>query len=277
MSAIVQQETNEMAGQARNDAGGGGGRRARHEQREKIADFYPDDLVSGAHLAPRIRRKIRASMTLPSLPPYTPRHHRFQLARRSAWGVGAALALALALPALAEKSDRYKPLSLAADQQGTLDMAKKTAVFKGNVVVTKGTILMEADRVEIRELPNGSRQATAFGSAARQATFKQARDKPNEFIFGKADRLEYDEKTGTVRFVSRAVAQRLIGELVADEIAGDLLIYDNQAEFFSASSAPSHSPGAGTGRVRVILSPREATPATSSPPPQGAEPAEGKP
>ena len=219
-------------------------------------------------------------MTLSPFPPPPLRHNRPRPARCCAWLVGAAMALALALPARAEKGDRYKPLSLAADQQGTLDMAKKTAVFKGNVVVTKGTILIEADRVEIRELPNGSRQATAFGSAARQATFKQARDKPNEFVFGKADRLEYDEKTDTVRFVSHAIAQRLVGELVADEIAGDLLVYDNQAEFFSATSAPSGgtgSPGAAPGRVRVILAPREAAPAASSPAPQSAEPAGDKP
>lgn len=217
-------------------------------------------------------------MTLLFLSPPPPGHKHAQPARRSGWLAGAAmtLALTLALPAQAEKGDRYKALSLAADQQGTLDMAKKTAVFKGNVVVTKGTLLIEADRVEIRELPNGSRQAIAFGSAARQATFKQARDKPNEFVFGKADRLEYDEKTDTVRFVSHAVAQRLIGEIVADEIAGDVLVYDNQGEFFSASSEPTRSPGAGPGRVRVILAPREATPATSSPP-QSPEPAGDKP
>jgi lipopolysaccharide export system protein LptA len=78
--------------------------------------------------------------------------------------------------------------------------------------------------------------------------------------------------------VSHAVAQRLIGELVADEIAGDFLVYDNQGEFFSASSAPSgsaSSPGTATSRVRVILAPREAAPAASSP--QSAEPAGDKP
>ena len=172
------------------------------------------------------------------------------------------LCAVLAQPAWAEKADRYQPLTLVADQQGTLDMAHKVAVFTGNVVVTKGTLLIEADRVEVRDLPNGSRQATAFGSASRQATFRQKRDKPNEFISGKADRLEYDEKADTVRFINRAIARRLTGETVTDEISGHLLVYDGQADFFTASgpSSTNAAPGAAGGRVRITLSPREAAP-----------------
>ena len=187
----------------------------------------------------------------------------------------------LALPAWAEKADRYQPLTLVADQQGTLDMAHKVAVFTGNVVVTKGTLVIEADRVEVRDLPNGSRQAIAFGSASRQATFRQKRDKPNEFIAGKADQLEYDEKADTVRFINRAVARRLTGDTVTDEISGHVLVYNGQADFFTASapsSANAASAAAG-GRVRVTLSPREAAPPanaapkSSSPAKPGAEPA----
>ena len=191
------------------------------------------------------------------------------------------LCAVMAPPAWAEKADRYQPLTLVADQQGTLDMAHKVAVFTGNVVVTKGTLVIEADRVEVRDLPNGSRQATALGSASRQASFRQKRDAPNEFIFGKADRLEYDEKADTVRFISRAIARRLTGETVTDEISGDVLVYDGQADFFTASapSAPSAASGAAGGRVRITMSPREAAPPInaapkpSTPPKPSAEPA----
>ncbi|MES2888582.1 MAG: lipopolysaccharide transport periplasmic protein LptA [Pseudomonadota bacterium] len=188
---------------------------------------------------------------------------------------------AMAAPVQAEQADRFKPLNLAADRQGTLDMAKKVVVFSGNVVITKGTILIEADRVEVRDLPNGSRLATAFGTADKQATFRQKRDKPNEFVSGRADRLEYDEKADTVRFISRAVARRLLGDVVADEITGNLLVYNGQAEFFSASGAPGAPQGAasgpGSGRVRVTLQPRETAPppgAASAPaaPPPAPEP-----
>ena len=181
----------------------------------------------------------------------------------------------MALPAWAEKADRYQPLTLVADQQGTLDMSHKVAVFTGNVVVTKGTLVIEADRVEVRDLPNGSRQATALGSASRQASFRQKRDVPNEFIFGKADRLEYDEKADTVRFTSRAIARRLTGETVTDEISGHVLVYDGQADFFTASAPSSSNAASGTegGRVRITMSPREAAPpATAAPKSTPAKP-----
>lgn len=182
-------------------------------------------------------------------------------------------------PGHAEQADRFKPLNLAADRQGTLDMAKKVAVFSGNVVITKGTILIEADRVEVRDLPNGSRLAVAFGSADKQATFRQKRDKPNEFVWGRADRLEYDEKSDTVRFISHAVARRLLGETVADEISGNLLVYNNQAEFFSASGAQGPQGAASApGRVSVTLAPRETAPppgAASAPAPAASGATEG--
>jgi|GEM_PF-32076 len=194
------------------------------------------------------------------------------------WLTAALACLSLASPACAEKADRYKPLNVAADRQGTLDMVKKTAVFSGNVIITKGSIVIEADRVEVRELPNGSRHMVAYSNKTRQATFRQKRDQPKESVFGKADQLEYDEKTDTVRFMSRAVAQRLIAGRVVDEIAGDVLVYDNQAEVFSAVGQPASS-GAGDGRVRVILTPHEAEPGPDKPaaPPPTPEPSGNRP
>ncbi len=185
-------------------------------------------------------------------------------------------------PVLAEQGDRFKPLNLTADRQGTFDFAKMVVLFHGNVIITKGSILIEADRVEIRDLANGSRLATAYGSTDKQASFRQNRDKPNESIAGRADRLEYDEKTDTVRFINRATARRLLGDVVVDEIVGALLVYNSQAEFFSAStSAPVGAAGAaptGKGRVSVTLAPREAAPpaaapsASAPPRPEGEQP-----
>lgn len=189
-----------------------------------------------------------------------------RIVNHMAWVIG--LCAVLVLPAWAEKADRYQPLTIVADQQGTLDMTHKVAVFTGNVVVTKGTLVIEADRVEVRDLPNGSRQATALGSASRQASFRQKRDAPNEFIFGKADRLEYDEKADTVRFISRAIARRLTGETVTDEITGHVLVYNGQADFFTASapSSTNAASGAAAGRVRITMSPREAAPPANAAP-----------
>ena len=50
----------------------------------------------------------------------------------------------LLAPALAEKADRGKPLTIEADQPGTVDLLKQLVVFNGNVVVAQGTMSIRA-------------------------------------------------------------------------------------------------------------------------------------
>ncbi|HJV95671.1 MAG TPA: lipopolysaccharide transport periplasmic protein LptA [Albitalea sp.] len=177
----------------------------------------------------------------------------------------AALALLLGGAAQAEKADRAKPLSVAADRQGTLDLLKQVVVFGGNVIITKGTIVIKADRVEVREMPDGYRAAVAIGSAGRPATFRQKRDGVDEYIDGQADRLEYDERGDVIRFVNNAVVRRLHGATIGDEITGQLITYDNTTEVFSVSGGTAGGPAAsGGGRVRAVLTPREGTPAAAA-------------
>lgn len=177
--------------------------------------------------------------------------------RLAATTFAALLACALAPQASAEKADRGKPLNVEADQPSRLDMLNQVVVFNGNVVVTKGTMTMRADRIEVRETPDGHHLATAIGSAARPATFRQKRDGVDEYIEGQADRLEYDGRADTVRFVGNAQVRRLRGAAVADEVSGALITYDNTAEVFSVAGGAA-SPANPGGRVRAVLVPREA-------------------
>lgn len=174
--------------------------------------------------------------------------------------------LGVAVPLHAERADRTKPLSVEADQQSKLDMLNQVVVFNGNVVVTKGTMMMRSDRIEVRETPDGYHVASALGSSAKPATFRQKRDGVNEFIEGQADRLEYDGRTDVIRFVGNAQVRRLRGATVADEVSGALITWDNTAEQFSVSAGPSAQSAANpSGRVRAVLTPRE-----SAPPPADA-------
>ena len=160
-------------------------------------------------------------------------------------------------PAGAEKADRFKPLNVEADLPGKIDLLNQFVVFNGNVVVTKGTMTIRAGRIEVRETPDGYHNAVAIGSPTRHATFRQKRDGVDEYIEGDAERLEYDGKTDTVRFVNHASVRRLRGATVADEITGNLVTYDSISEVFSVSGgAPATASNPG-GRVRAVLTPRE--------------------
>ena len=90
---------------------------------------------------------------------------------------GSALALA-SLPTQAEKADRFKELTVEADQSSSGDLLNQVFIFNGNVVVTKGTMIIRAQRIEVRESPDGYRSAVAIGSPSQHATFRQKRDGP---------------------------------------------------------------------------------------------------
>lgn len=167
-------------------------------------------------------------------------------------------------PALAEKADRFKKMEVESDQPGKVDLQNQIVVFNGNVVVTKGTMVIRAGRIEVRESPEGYQYATAIGTPGQLATFRQKRDGVNEYIEGEAERLEYDSKGDSLRFVNRASVKRLRDGTVADEVTGALITYDNTAELFTvAGGAAAATPANPTGRVRAVLSPRQGTPAAA--------------
>ena len=171
-------------------------------------------------------------------------------------------AVLAAIPsAHAEKADRSKPLTIEADQPSTVDLQKQIVVFGGNVVLAQGTMTIRAERLEVRERPDGHRAATALGAGAKQASFRQKRDGVDETIEGRADRIEYESRGDVVRFVGNAQVRRLRGGSPADEINGGVITYDNGNETFSvqgaASAAGAASVAAGNGgRVRVVITPR---------------------
>jgi lipopolysaccharide export system protein LptA len=180
------------------------------------------------------------------------------------------LALAAALagaPVLAERADRSKPMSIEADQPGSVDLQRQVVIFNGNVVISQGTMVLRAERVELRERPDGYREAKAIGSTERLASFRQKRDGVDEVVEGAAERIEFDAKTDTLRFVGNAAVRRLRGGVVADEITGSLITWDNTNELFNVSGG-APSPANPSGRVRAVFAPREdaAASAPNSPP-----------
>lgn len=192
-----------------------------------------------------------------------------------------ALALALAsavatLPARAEKADRTKEMVIEADKTGTWDMQRQVTVWTGNVSVSQGTLLLRADRVEVRELPNGFRTASAIGSAAKPATYRQKRDNLDEFVEGQADRIEFDGRADTVRFIGNGVMRQLRGGVVANEVSGQQLLWANTTEQFSVEGGQK-SAANPTGRVRAVLSPPPADAASAAPGQPAATPAPGQP
>lgn len=172
----------------------------------------------------------------------------------------------------AEKADRTRPMALESAKGCVVDLVKQTRQCSGNVVIAQGTLLIRAERVEMRETTDGYQLASAIGSADKPAQYRQKRDGVDEHVEGSALRIDYDGRSGTLRFEGRAQVRRLRGSAPADDIQGDTIVWDSNAEQFSVQGGTA-SPANPGGRVRAVLTPREpasaaaaAAASTSAPP-----------
>jgi lipopolysaccharide export system protein LptA len=156
--------------------------------------------------------------------------------------------LFLAFPAWAEKADRDKPTQVEANRMSA-DDARRLNIFEGNVVVTKGTMTLRADRLVVRQDAAGFQLATATGRPAR---FRQRQDpKPGEkegiWIDGEALRIEVDDRNQKIELFEKARVNR-----GCDEVAGDYIFVDQRSDFYQVSSGK----GAEKGRVKAIIQPK---------------------
>lgn len=198
--------------------------------------------------------------------PQISRPHPHQGRRRASAVRVALVAMALAVVGVdagAVKADRDEPLSFAADS-ARVDEAQKLNILSGNVEITKGTMVVRSDRVEVRQNPDGTQSASAFGGTGGKAYFSQKRDGVEESIEGEAERVDYDGKTDIVRFTGKAEMRRLRGSHVTDQVGGQVIVYDNKTSVFQVLGSASGA-GSAPGRVRGVITPRSADPVASAP------------
>ena len=148
-------------------------------------------------------------------------------------------------PLRAEKADRDKPTTIDADRLNHDDQ-KQITVFTGNVVLTKGTLIMRGDRMELWQDAAGNTFGTMVGKPAR---FRQKRDGVNEFMEGESARLDYNGKDEVVTLSQNSILRRLEGDVLKDQVAGDALTYNNITEQYQVESSQ------GQPRSRMVLMP----------------------
>jgi len=91
-------------------------------------------------------------------------------------------------------------------------------VFTGNVLVTKGTIIIRGARMDVRQDAEGYQYGVVTAAPGKRAYYKQKRNAPDEWIEGESEVIEYDSRADNVKFIGRAVMRRLP---VTEERTGD--------------------------------------------------------
>ncbi|RGE42932.1 lipopolysaccharide transport periplasmic protein LptA [Comamonas testosteroni] len=183
------------------------------------------------------------------------------------------LALACVMAAVtgmahAEKADSAKPMNIEADALRH-DELKQTSVFTGNVVMTKGSIVLRGARLDVRQDAEGYQYGVIQAEPGKRAFFRQKRDtqpgQAEEFIEGEGETIEYDGKADIVKFIRRGEMRRYRGGQLNDQVTGSIIVYNNITDVYTvdgqktSGGLPSSSVGQG-GRVRATMAPREGTP-----------------
>ena len=168
------------------------------------------------------------------------------------------LAYTLAGSAMAERADREKPTNIEANQM-LYDESKQLNTFIGNVVVTRGTLVMHGEKLILKKDSAGYQFGTLFAPAGGIATFRQKRDGGKDLWMEgyAADRIEYDTKNEVAKLFKRSKVKMLDGSKVTDEVEGEFISYDTRTEFYTANNTVSGESKPGAGRVRATIQPRE--------------------
>jgi lipopolysaccharide export system protein LptA len=152
--------------------------------------------------------------------------------------------------AMALSSDKDQPIEIESDY-AELDDVQRVAIYKGNVVVTQGSIRLNGDILTITYTPEHQiKVATLEGKPAR---FRQRLDNATEDTEGEALKIEYITDQNLLSLIEKAkvIRQKQI-------YTGHRMVYDTNRDFLTLQSAgKTSSPGAGTERVKIIIPPKE--------------------
>ena len=169
--------------------------------------------------------------------------------------------------AWAEKADRDKPVQLEADKV-TVDDKQQLHVYEGNVILTQGTLVIKANRLNVKQDADGYQRGIAIGGANAtdgRASFRQKREGKDDYVEGRAERIEHDNRTEKTEFFVRGHLKSGL-----DEVTGHHIIFDSKTENYVVSGGPAAkagTPGAATGsqRVTAVIQPKNKDATTTAP------------
>lgn len=158
--------------------------------------------------------------------------------RRFGWMLALALVppLAVALP-----EDRNQPIQLEANR-GQIDQKTGVSVYEGNVIISQGSMRLNADVATIHVKDGGFQRMEATGNPVK-LRYQPTADKPE--IIGVSQRVEYD--VAGAKVIMSGNARLTQGQ---DVFTGDRIEYDLKSDVVRARGAGNN------GRIQFTIQPR---------------------
>ncbi len=127
------------------------------------------------------------------------------------------LLLVTSLSVYSLEGDSTQPINIESNTQ-SFDMEKNTILLNGNVLITQGTIKINADKVVVVRKENEKEKLTAYG---KPVTFHQELEggKP---VDGKGNEVIYDLGSEFLTLLGSAKLSQLDSSVSADKITYDV-------------------------------------------------------
>lgn len=132
------------------------------------------------------------------------------------------------MPALALTGDTDQPIHIDSDQQ-SLDMQGNIVTFTGNVIVTQGSIKVQADKVVVTR-PQGQQGREVIEGFGNPATFYQMQDNGKP-VKGHSQKMRYELDKDNVILTGDAYLEQLDSNVKGDRIT--YLVKQQQMQAFS--------------------------------------------
>ena len=154
----------------------------------------------------------------------------------------------------ARSSDRDQPIVIEAGA-AEADNRSQVTVYRGDVVITQGTLRITGDTVWIHY--NDANSITKAISVGKPAKFRQLPDDKEDYMTAHADRMEYHADQDLILLLGNA----RYGE-GRDKITAQRIVYDSRRGRVKAGVEPGSSEAPDDAsekpdRVRITITPKK--------------------
>ena len=131
----------------------------------------------------------------------------------------------LAIPCAALPNDRQQPISIESDYAERNEKTGRT-VYRGNVVISQGSVLIEADQITLHVEKNKISRIECIG---KPASYQQKPALESATMIARADHIDYLPATNKL-----ALKQNAVLSLNGTIIKGDSIDYDIDKQTWKA-------------------------------------------
>ena len=159
--------------------------------------------------------------------------------------LGAALgsAAAWALP-----SDRDQPIRIQADS-AELDDKQGVAVYRGDVIITQGTLKITGDTVTITQTASGD--IDVFTSVGNLAYYEQKPAVDKEIVKAYGKTIQYFASNERIVLIDQA---KVIQE--GNTFEGEKIVYDTRRQIVNAGRATGNNVSMPRPRIDMVIQPK---------------------